>query len=219
MRRTLKLLLLLGVGLLMAKPKGGGDGPDGDGDGPDGGGEVDPLTGRPKDSEERQERLDFQGKNASTEMAEVHDTAKAKAETGRATDSNGDGQPDLQSQLDDMWDQREQANTNDPATAPEGESEPFGKYTPGDDEWNDSQVSLDELTEMTALHSDVDNPVRNRPDRALIEEALREGTPVKLPNQNAVKIKHDGVVVIVNYSDPTRSTTYFSGIDGGVPGG
>lgn len=97
MRRTLKLLLLLGVGLLMAKPKGGGDGPDGpDGDGPEGdGGEVDPLTGRPKDSAEREERLNFQGKNASTEMAEVHDTAKTEAETGRATDSNGDGQPDV----------------------------------------------------------------------------------------------------------------------------
>ncbi|GAA2269229.1 hypothetical protein GCM10009853_023410 [Glycomyces scopariae] len=90
MRRALKLLVLLGVGLLMAKPKG--DGPDG----PDGnGGDVDPLTGRPKDSAERQERLNFQGKNASTEMAEVHDTAKAEAESGRAGDSDGDGQPDV----------------------------------------------------------------------------------------------------------------------------
>ncbi|WP_335992035.1 hypothetical protein [Glycomyces sp. MUSA5-2] len=82
MRRSLKLLLLLGVGLLMAKPKGGGDGPDG----PDGN-DIDPLTGRPKDSAEREERLNFQGKNASTEMAEVHDTAKTEAESGRAADS------------------------------------------------------------------------------------------------------------------------------------
>lgn len=88
MRRALKLLMLLGVGLLMAKPKGG-DGPDG----PDGdGGEIDPLTGRPKDSEERQERLNFQGKNASTEMAEVHDTAKTEAEAGRARGDEGGSQ-------------------------------------------------------------------------------------------------------------------------------
>jgi hypothetical protein len=95
MRQALKLLLLLGAGLLMAKPNGG-DGPDG----PDGdGGDVDPLTGRPKDSEERQERLNFQDKNASTEMAEVHDTAKTEAEAGRAgdsdsaTDASGNDQP------------------------------------------------------------------------------------------------------------------------------
>ncbi|GAA1660557.1 hypothetical protein GCM10009830_02030 [Glycomyces endophyticus] len=91
MRTALKLLLLVGTGILLAR-KGGGDGPDG----PDGnGGDVDPLTGRPKDSEERQERLNFQGKNASTDMAGVHDTAKSEAEDGRATDSDGDGQPDV----------------------------------------------------------------------------------------------------------------------------
>lgn len=77
MRRTLKLLLLLGVGLLMVKPNG--DGPDGDGFD---GGDVDPITGRPKDSEERQERLNFQGKDASTQMPEVHAIAKKNAEQG-----------------------------------------------------------------------------------------------------------------------------------------
>ncbi|MQM27439.1 CdiA C-terminal domain-containing protein [Glycomyces albidus] len=110
----MKLLMLLGVGLLMAKPKGG-DGPDG----PDGdGGEVDPLTGRPKDSEERQERLNFQGKNASTEMAEVHDTAKAEAEQGRPSDSDGDGQPDLQTTDDNRINPSRPA---DPNNTPRGE--------------------------------------------------------------------------------------------------
>ncbi|NUQ91019.1 MAG: hypothetical protein HOQ43_21460 [Glycomyces artemisiae] len=92
MRRALKLLLILGVGLYMARPKGGGDGPDGGGNGPDGpdGNDVDPLTGRPKDSAEREERLNFQGKNDSTEMAEVHDTAKTEAESGRAGESSQD---------------------------------------------------------------------------------------------------------------------------------
>jgi len=93
MRHALKLLLLLGVGLLTARPKGGDgpEGPDGN-DGPDGGdsGEIDPLTGRPKDSAEREERLNFQGKNASTEMAEVHDTADAEAKDGRGSESSED---------------------------------------------------------------------------------------------------------------------------------
>jgi hypothetical protein len=92
MRRALRLLLLLGIGLALAGKKPGGDGPDG----PD---DVDPITGRPKDSEERKERLDFRGKNASTEMAEVHDTAETEAESGRAGDSDGDGQPDVPSDL------------------------------------------------------------------------------------------------------------------------
>jgi hypothetical protein len=94
MLRALKLLLLFGAGMLLAKNKGG-DGPDGpDGDGSD----IDPFTGRPKDSEERQERLNFQGKNASTEMAEVHDTAKAEAEQGRAGDGDSDVSDSSQTQ-------------------------------------------------------------------------------------------------------------------------
>lgn len=52
MRRTLKFLLFLGVGLLMAKDRGpDGNGPDGDGD------DIAPITGRPRNSEERDERL------------------------------------------------------------------------------------------------------------------------------------------------------------------
>ncbi|RRR99838.1 polymorphic toxin type 28 domain-containing protein [Glycomyces terrestris] len=86
MRQALRLLLLLGAGFLLARK--GGDGPDS----PDGnGGDIDPLTGRPKDSEERQERLNFQGKNASSQMAEVHDIAETEAETGRADGSQSSG--------------------------------------------------------------------------------------------------------------------------------
>jgi hypothetical protein len=87
MRRTLKLLLLLGIGLLMARPK--------DGDGPEGGDDIDPITGRPRNSEERDKRLNFNGKNASTDMAGVHDTADQATKDGRAGDADGDGDPDF----------------------------------------------------------------------------------------------------------------------------
>lgn len=88
MRRTLKLLLLLGIGLLAARNKSP-DGPDGGGD------DIDPVTGRPRNSEQRDERLNFRGKNASTDMAGVHQEADQATQDGRAQDANGDGTPDI----------------------------------------------------------------------------------------------------------------------------
>jgi hypothetical protein len=89
MRNALKLLLLLGLGVLLTKDRSP-DGTDGTGDD-----DADSNPGGQDNSEERDERLDFQGKNASTDMAGVHDTADQASKDGRAEDADGDGNPDI----------------------------------------------------------------------------------------------------------------------------
>jgi hypothetical protein len=188
MRRALKLLLLLGIGLALMGKKGGPGGTPGN---------FDKVDIPPK-------YKGLQGNSTPENQAAIDDKLK---------DGDPDGsESDVQDQTEDMWNQHNATTT---PTVPE-DLDQFGKYTPGGDEWNESGVSLDELTELTASHSDVDNPNRNRPNRAQIEDALRNGDAVKLDGQNAVKIKYNGVVVIINYDDTTRSTTYFPGIDGGA---
>lgn len=87
MRRTLKLLLVMGLAFVLQRPHGGGDGPDGPDDtthnGPDGEGNDSKKTTTPD------------GINASEDWGAAKDATKEKAEAGRAKDTDGDGQPDI----------------------------------------------------------------------------------------------------------------------------
>jgi hypothetical protein len=80
MRKALKLLLLLGLGVLLTKNRTP-DGTDGNGD------DGDSTPGDQQNSEERDERLNFEGQNASSQMPEVHAKAEKAAEKGRAEKS------------------------------------------------------------------------------------------------------------------------------------
>lgn len=103
MRRTLRLLLLLGIGLLMAKDKDGID-----------------LTGKSQENPERDKRLDFQGRNASEKMAEVHDIGDAASKDGRAPgqDAGGNSETDVQNDKSDA-----DESTDSDSTVPDHASE------------------------------------------------------------------------------------------------
>jgi hypothetical protein len=92
MRRTLKLLLLLGIGLaLMGKKDGDGVTP-GDSDST-----IDPTTGKPKTDEQRRQDSTYKGTNAQSDFKGVLDDADKESQVGRAEDSDGDGDPDVTS--------------------------------------------------------------------------------------------------------------------------
>ncbi|MDN3241312.1 hypothetical protein [Glycomyces tritici] len=107
MRRTLKLLLLLGIGLLMAKDKDGGITPGGTDN------TIDPATGKPKSDAERKEDMSYKGQDAGKDFEGVAKAAEDEAQSGRSDstegsptdsdadtsqDSDGDGQPDTTSE-------------------------------------------------------------------------------------------------------------------------
>ncbi|WP_026925418.1 hypothetical protein [Glycomyces arizonensis] len=105
MRRTLKLLLVMGLAFVLQRPHGGGDGPDGPDDtthnDADGDGNDSKKTTTPD------------GINASEDWGAAKDATKKKAEEGRANDSDGDGQPDVPSTTDDS------TNAGSPALEPQ----------------------------------------------------------------------------------------------------
>jgi hypothetical protein len=88
---------------------------------------------------------------------------------------------------------------------------PFGRDTPGDADFHNSEYSLDEMVEFVHGHTGGGNPTMGRPTPAEIEAALRNTGPVKLEGQNAAKFEHGGVRVIINYDMPWRSTAYYPG--------
>jgi hypothetical protein len=101
MRRTLKLLLLLGIGLMMAKDKGG------DGITPGGtDNTIDPATGKPKSDAERKEDMTYKGQDAGTDFKGVKEAAEKEAQDGRnegqgSTSQDGDSSNDSDSPAED----------------------------------------------------------------------------------------------------------------------
>jgi hypothetical protein len=79
MRRTLKLLLFLGIGILMATNKGP------DGSSPSGSNNsTDPNTGKPKSDEQRKEDSTYKGTNAQEDFSGVLEAADQESQAGRS---------------------------------------------------------------------------------------------------------------------------------------
>ncbi|SDE52381.1 hypothetical protein [Glycomyces harbinensis] len=99
MRRTLKLLLLLGIGLAMTRHHGGDD-PSSTGDGTGSGDGTKPTTsdGKPAkdtDADGDGDSKTHKGVNAGTDAETALNATDQSARAGRATDANGDGKPDV----------------------------------------------------------------------------------------------------------------------------
>lgn len=90
MRRTLKLLLLLGIGLALAGNKDGSGPTPGNGDNT-----IDPNTGKPKTDEQRKKDTDYQGTSAQDDFDGVLKAGEKESQDGRAQDTDGDGDPDV----------------------------------------------------------------------------------------------------------------------------
>jgi hypothetical protein len=84
MRRTLKLLILLGIGLMMAKDKT----PDGGTPGSTGN-TKDPTTGEVKTDDQRKKDMTYGGKNAGEDFDGVLRAADTESQAGRSEDSKG----------------------------------------------------------------------------------------------------------------------------------
>jgi hypothetical protein len=116
MRRSLKLLLILGIGLALRRRPGGGgpDGPDGntpDADGTPHGRDGDPDAGA-RDTDGDGDPTTYKGRRADGDLTNSFDAIQEGAQRGRAGDSDGDGRPDLPpKQTDDAaWRSSEDPN-------------------------------------------------------------------------------------------------------------
>jgi hypothetical protein len=90
MRRTLKLLLLLGIGLALAGKKNGDGVTPGNGDNT-----IDPTTGKPKTDEQRKKDSTYKDTNAQEDFDGVLKAGDQESQAGRAQDTDGDGNPDI----------------------------------------------------------------------------------------------------------------------------
>lgn len=101
MRRTLKLLLLLGIGLALAGKKNGDGVTPGNGDNT-----IDPTTGKPKTDEQRKKDSTYKGTDAQQDFKGVLDDADKESQAGRSegqepdNGSSGTESPDSQNPVE-----------------------------------------------------------------------------------------------------------------------
>jgi hypothetical protein len=88
MRRTLKLLLLLGIGLALAGKKNGDGVTPGNGDN-----SIDPTTGKPKTDEQRKKDTTYGDTNAQEDFDGVMRAGDQESQDGRAEDQGSSSEP------------------------------------------------------------------------------------------------------------------------------
>lgn len=174
MRRALKLLLLLSVGLLMAKDKGG------DGITPGGADNtIDPATGKPKTDEQRKQDSTYKGQDASKDFEGVAKQAEKEAEDGR-----NDGQGN-QSQESDGSDDSD-SPTGDPKVEPTGNLEnDFDALPEGNNKHVKTVESEAELREFFDSWTEGATQIPGSPPKIPERFKLPDGTMVQWRTSSA----------------------------------
>lgn len=190
----MKLLLLLGLGFILAKDKDGGGSTPGDGDN-----SIDPDTGKPKSDEQRDKDSTYGGKNAQEDFAGVLEDGDNESRDGRS---------EMQRQLDEMWEQQEQSQESDSTTQANPDIDPnYPLNSPHGISWSD------------LLH--VCNGDPNKPDKPG-GHLFGTGTPGKTEFPEGWEMDDIGPALSSVASNPNRawmtsSGNYFAeGVHNGV---
>jgi hypothetical protein len=91
----------------------------------------------------------------------------------------------------------------------------FGQMLPSDPvrgaQGEAGKYDVDEIVEGIFGHTADDWVAADRPSRSLVEQALRNGTPVRYnePGKTGLVFEWGNVRVIVNESNPFKSTAYY----------